>query len=186
MDITDIFWESVYRKVDVGEINNIAIRGEVATGKSSAAIYGSDKLNKYIVYRGHRKTLPDMKRTIFADQTEFLRFIKSDIRDLSIVIDEFNRLADTGLNASTESTVFDYYSDVFAQRNTHRWTCSPYTVIDKNCTIILDVIGRDKKAGTTTLKVQYRDPLGKISLTIGHVVFPVIAILDTEYYASRS
>ena len=103
------------------------------------------RVNKYL--QQIKKQQPNFKyyEHIFSEQTEFIRYINKNEQNTCIVVDEFNRLAETGLNATTETILFDQYSDQFAQDFIHRIACSPHIIADRNATIILDVIGTDKK-----------------------------------------
>lgn len=171
-DLTKLFWETLKDKIDNGELVNIGVRGEVRTGKSTVAIKIAKTLNHYLERQGLNKNISNnMQNYIFSDQTEFLRFINSDTYNICIVIDEFNRMAKTGANATTEEALFDYYSDVFAAKYIHRISCSPDVIADKNANIILDVMGRNNKQKVTQCKLIYRDIITKQHLTLGYVNF---------------
>lgn len=169
-DLTETFWKTIKGKIDARELINIAIRGEVRSGKSTVAIKLMYEINKYLHSIGlNDNVLRIMNNLIFSDQTEFLRFIDSNERNVAFVIDEFNSMAKTGLNATTEEALFDTFSDVFAGQYQHRMTVSPSNITDKNATIILDVIGKDEKQKIVRCKLNYRDVVSGRPMVIGRV-----------------
>ena len=81
-------------KIDARELIVIAIRGEVRTGKSTVEIHEVWDINKYMQKTGLNPNAEQyMWKWIFSDQTEFLRFINGEERNVALGIDEFNRLA---------------------------------------------------------------------------------------------
>jgi len=179
-NLTQVFWETLKDKIEHGELINIGVRGEVRTGKSTVAIKIAWELNKFLEKVGKNQDISTkMYKYIFSDQTEFLRFINSEIFNVAITIDEFNRMASTGLNATTEEALFDYYSDVFAGKYIHRISCSPDVITDKNANIILDTIGKDEKKGIVRCKLMYRDIVSKSSIILGYVDIYVGDLIET-------
>lgn len=179
-NLTETFFETLKDKIDHRELIVIAVRGEVRTGKSTIVMELVRYLNQYIHDIGlNSEPIENMSKYIFSDQTEFLRFINSDSRNAALAIDEFNGMARTGLNATTEEALFDYYSDVFAGQYLHRITASPDAITDKNTTIILDVIGKDEQRRTVRCELIYRDVVTKRHLTLGHVDINVGGIIKT-------
>lgn len=172
-DLTDVLFYFFEDKLKHGELINVTVRGEVAIGKSTVAIL----LMWYI-----SKLLKNTEFRIFSDQTEFLRFIKSDEMNICIVIDEYNQLAEGGINATTEKDLFDFFSDVAAQRYIHRINCAPATVMDKNSLVVLDVLGSDKNARVTRCILKYRDPTSMDLLTLGYADIDVSPVLETDFY----
>lgn len=179
INLTHVFWESIFNRIDYGEFVNIAIRGEVRTGKSTVECKIVKEVNLHIKEIGLNKMAMELlPNLIFSDQTEFLRFINSEHRNIMIGIDEFNRMAKTGFNATTEEALFDYYSDVFAGNYIHRCSASTNIVMDKNATFILDVIGKDDDKQITRCKLTYRDIVTNHSMAIGFVDISIGDITD--------
>lgn len=180
-DITEEFYQFLEDKIKNREVTNIGIIGEVSGSKSTSAISIFETENQ-IIEEEFKKKVPRFEH-IFADQTEFLRFINIQEENVSIVIDEFSRIASTGLNSSTEAVMFDYYSDVFAQKYIHRISCSPSVVLDKNANVILNYIGKDEKKKISKFKLSYRNPSeGYREITLGYVIIDVSNVLDKDYY----
>lgn len=180
-DITLEVYTYIEDKIKNRELINMAFKGEVSGSKSTSAIALMNHANKII--EKHWKKEVDRFKHLFADQTEFLRFINSEETNVAIVIDEFSRVAETGLNSSTEAVLFDYYSDVFAQKFVHRFSCSPSSVMDRNATVILEYIGKDERVKISKFKVSYRNPAeGFREVTLGYVNIDVSKIIDEEFY----
>lgn len=170
INLTETFWTTIKDKIKHGELVVIAVRGEVRTGKSTIVLKIVWEMNKFITKIGKNPTAAQrMSQLIFSDQTEFLRFINTDDRNLALAIDEFNRMAETGLNATTEEALFEHYSNVFAGQYLHRVTASPDVITDKNATVILDVIGKDEEGKYVRCKLTYRDIVTKMQMVIGRV-----------------
>ena len=100
-DITPEFDLYLEDKIKAKELLNIANIGEVAGSKSTSAIAIMHKVNK--IYEDVYGKDIDRFRCIFADQIEFVRFIKTKAMYRCIVIDEFSRMGETGYNATTGS-----------------------------------------------------------------------------------
>ncbi len=180
-DITDEFYYALSDKVENHELINIAIKGEVSGSKSTSAIALLNHISN-ILERRCKKKINRFKH-IFADQTEFLRFINTEETDVAIVIDEFSRMAETGLNATTEIALFNYYSDVFAQKFVHRISCSPATILDLNANIILEYVGKNVEKRLSKFILRYRNTAeGFREYTLGCVYINVSEIIDEEYY----
>lgn len=180
MDITNSVWHSFETSIASKEPINFQVRGNPSTGKSTVCaklVYGINEM-----LGATPSFLENMHRVIFSDQIEFLRFTKSGQTNLGIQIDEWNRMVQTGYNATTEMTLFDYYSDVFAQRFVHRGSCAPSQVVDRNCYLFLDVEGRDLERKVTHLKVTYRDIITGESMVIGHMKVFVGDIIKLNFY----
>lgn len=178
---TDDFKLFLETEVKTKGIINIAIVGDVGGGKSTGAIAIMNDINE-IIEKIHNKKINRLK-SIFSDQTEFLRFISSDTRDVCVVIDEFSRMAETGFNATTEIALFNYYSDVFAQKFMHRISCSPSVVMDMNCNVILTFLGKDIEKEVSKFKLEYRSSSeGFRKITLGHVDIDVSKVLHTDFY----
>jgi len=183
-DLTEVLYLFLDDKIKNGELINVTCRGEVATGKSTVAIALMYYTNKVLekTFKKGKDNKDYFTNKIFADQTEFLRFIKKDEKNVAIVIDEYNHLAEGGINSTTEQSLFDQVSDVFAQRYVHRFNCSPSTVLDKNSLVILDVIGKDLKKGITRVRVNYREPTSFDITTLGYADINVKPVLKQVFY----
>ena len=99
-----------------------------------------------------------------------------------IMIDEYNKMGETGVNSSTEIALFEFYSELFASRHIHRVTCSPRTIIDNNATIILTVIGKNTEAKTTRLRLQYRNNEDRNIKTLGYIDINVAETIQQDFY----
>lgn len=173
-DLTQTFKEWIREKIRAGELIVVQIRGEVRTSKSTVGITIDYDINSFLQEIGlNEKALDYMWKWIFSDQTEFLRFINGDERNVGLCIDEFNTLAKTGINSTTEEALLDHYSDVFAGQYLHRVSMGTDVIIDKNTTVILDTIGKDEENGITLCKLIYRDVVTRQQLTIGKVYIDV-------------
>lgn len=178
-NFTETFFETLKDKINHRELIIIAVRGEVRTGKSSIVMELVRYINQYIADIGlNKEPINNLSKYIFSDQTEFLRFINGEERNAAIAIDEFNGMATTGLNATTEEALYDHYSSVFAGQYLHRITASPDIITDKNTNIILDVIGKDEESRTIRCKLIYREIATKMHMTIGHVDINVGKVIN--------
>lgn len=180
-NITEIFDYWLETKIKKKQLVNIGALGEVVGGKSTVAIAIANRINKHLVKLGWLKKF-DMRQLVFSDQTEFLRFITTDMEDVAVTIDEFNRLGYTGINATTEEVLFQQYSEQFAQRRIHRISCSPSMLIDRMCRVILTVIGKDERRETTRCKLSYRDPIDRKMVTLGCVDIYVGDVIHEKFY----
>lgn len=199
-DITQDFWDDVLSRLYYFYPINIHIRGETATGKSTAgmAILYSVLLTieKHIKDGRYEEKIKELSKItklfgkmgkserffIFSDQTEFSRFIKKMWSMTCVLIDEYSRYASTGYSATTEEVTYAYYSDTFAQLFTHRILCSPATITDINSYLVLDVLGTDTKEKTTKLKVSYRDVTDGSMIVLGYIVIDVKKVLKMKWY----
>lgn len=178
-DLTHVFKEWIKEKIDSGELIVIQIRGEVRTGKSTVGIAIDWDINKYLAKCGLNDLAESyMWKWIFSDQTEFLRFINGEERNVGLCIDEFSSLAKTGVNSTTEEALLDHYSDIFAGQYLHRVNMGTDIIIDKNTTVILDTIGKDEENGITRCKLWYRDVITKKCLVLGHVDVDTSDLID--------
>lgn len=176
-NITDTFHEDMVVRLQSGEPVNLQCKGKPASGKSTVAGYCAAFLMGLL-----GRSTKQMNAFIYSDQTEFIRFLDQDMRDVAIVIDELNNLAVTGLNSTTERNLFDYFSNVFGQRNIHRISCSPTETIDRNAYGILEVIGRDLDMQITRCKYIHRDVARGGQCVLGHVDFNVRDIINKRWY----
>lgn len=180
-DITELFEIYIEDKISSGELLNIAITGEVAGSKSTSGCKIKKKAND-VIRKKHKKVIDEFK-TIFSDQTEFVRFINTEEQDVCVLIDEFSRVAEIGLNATTEMALFDYYTEVFAQKHVHRISCSPSVILDKTATVILDYLGKDTNNFYSKFKLSYRNPSdGYNQKTLGFIHIYVGDIIEEDWY----
>lgn len=169
-DLTSIFWQARFARYDRGRRNDIAILGETRSGKSTVGMKIMIEDNKYLKSIGlNSKAVDKVPELMFSDQTEFLRFINTEERNLSLCIDEFNIMAKTGYNATTEEALFEHYTDVFAGQYLHRISITTDRVFDKSANIILVVMGTNIEKKMTKLEVIYRDLVTKERHTLGHI-----------------
>lgn len=146
-------------KIQANELINMTIRGVVREGKSTVAATIMAYINQQIkkIKKNEAPTIEknNLNQCIVSDQLEFTRLISQKMKHICIQIDEFNKMAETGVNATTEQALFAYYSDVFAANYVHRILCTPSAIVDANCSIYLEVIGRDLETKTTRLKLMF-------------------------------
>ena len=183
-NLTQVFFQSLDDKIENKELINIHIKGEVATGKSTVAMAIQEYINNKLKISEREDTKHiDPYYLIVSDQTEYLRNpYKKDFRNICIMIDEYNRMAETGYNATTESQRYAYESDVLAQRYIHKISCSPARITDLNATIILTVMTKDIAKQITRLKLEYRNADDFSTATIGYVDIYVGDIIQRDYY----
>lgn len=149
-DISDLVDQEIEDKIHNKELVNIQIIGQVTSGKSTLAIHYLLKVAKLL------KFTPTINN-IQGDQSEYLRKVRDPaIGNTCLMIDEWNQLGETGFNATTESALLTYYSDVQAQRYIHRISCAPRELVDPNADIVLEVLTTDRFKQSTTFLVYYR------------------------------
>lgn len=179
VNVTSTYWQNIDYKLQNRGLNNIAIRGEVTDGKSTVAW---TNLN-YLINKLHNNPKNfNWNEHCFLDQTEFTRFTNSGQHHTAVMVDEYSRAAEIGINSSTEETMLDYYSDVFAQKYVHRVACAPSKIQDNNANVVLDVLGRDEEQQITRCKVLYRDTVEHNLQPLGYVDFYVGDIIRQPYY----
>lgn len=193
-DHTPIFFSKMRETIENKELWNLGILGEVASGKSTIMCICVEEGNKIlqekkILFKREDGTFDEKRKKSFsnlkqvvADQNEFMGIIKEELWSCFLGIDEYNRLADTGLNSSVDQVLTATYSDIFAQQNVHRISCSPSTLGDINTWLILEIYGRNMKEKTTTCKLIYRDVVSNTRQCIGRVDFYVGDIIKTKWY----
>lgn len=174
VDRTELFYDEIIKIVENKELLNININGPVASGKSTVgfAIGDAVTINCY-------NRMLDV-RDIDRDQEEFVETIKNpDIKDTVRVIDEWNDMEATGENVTVEQALMKYLSDVQAQRNIHKISCSPSEAPDSNASIYLEVIQADKKSKLTHCRLVYKfqkagvpilQILGYVNIDVGRVL----------------
>ena len=193
-DHTEMFFKVMYDMIVNKEPWVNAIVGDPASGKSTIMWLivkkGNDIMRavKFLFKRENgtidekrMKNFSDLGQVV-ADQNEFLGLIKEELWSCFIGVDEYNRLADTGLNSSIDTILNATYSDIFAQQNVNRVSCSPSTISDINTWLVLEIYGKNKKEGITTCKLIYRDIVSNTKQIIGRVDFDVKETLKEEGY----
>lgn len=177
-DVTEILWKEINDTLVAGELNNIQILGGVIEGKSTVMAA--------IVHFGNKKLDTQMSlQFICADQLEFSRKVMNPkLMNCFVGIDEWNKLSETGYNASVESAFLEYFSDVQAQRFIHRISCSPRGLVDPNATIILECLGKNKESKVTRVIVKYRllQAEGEQIQVVGHADIFVGEVMKTKWY----
>lgn len=175
-DITQLFWLSIISKLKNRELNRISVIGEVRTGKSTVASAIKEKMNQFIVDFGYRKDKPDPLKTIVMDQTEFLRYSKTE-SNCCVQIDEWSALGEGGANATTEQQLLQVKGDMFAKQYLHTISCNPTRMTDTNCFIILEVDGKQIKEGYTKCLLRYKDTINNESMYLGCIYIQVWDII---------
>lgn len=182
-DITNLYWEDNMVRIQSNELINQQVRGLGSTGKSTVAASIIWELNSRKDMLARKDLLEKFAKLIVSDQVEFTRFRKMGLKRLAIMIDEYNRMGETGLSATTEKAISQQYSDIFTQNFVHRIGCTPSGIIDPNASIILDVKGRNLETGKTRLKVRYRDITeGGTPIVIGRMDVDVSAVMKMKWY----
>lgn len=150
IDVTDDLIDEINRKIKEKNLITIQIIGEVTTGKSTLAI-------QLMLIIAKLMKVPVDINNICGDQSEYIRkMADSKLKNTVLVIDEWNELGNTGLNATTENSLLTYYAEVQAQRYIHRISCSPSKISDIGADIILDVQSVDKDTQITNFLVSYK------------------------------
>ena len=177
-NIGQVFNNYLLWKLKKRELINIQIRGQVRKGKSTVGILKMYKINKLL---GNPED--KMYSYILPDNSSFLRFIKKGEENVCVLIDEYNKMTESGANATTERNLFEDYSARFAAKYNHRVACSPSGFVDMTTEVYLDVLSKDD--GWTRLKVLYKDPtdrFGQNMKLIGWMDVDVSEIIKTDLY----
>jgi len=178
-NVTASLLEELEYRISHGHLVNIQILGQTTDGKSTLMIV----LLIYCLSLMHKRF---SLSNIAGDQVEFLRRISEPSLNHTVIgIDEWNALGGTGLNATTEETQFQYYSDVQAQRYIHKIACSPSVVVDPNADVVLQVVSIDKVAKRTyfTISVRLVRPEGQMFQLVGMGSVDVSVALAHPVYA---
>ena len=193
-DVTELIYKAMRDLIINKEPFNAGILGKPGTGKSTVMAQlikeGNDMMMKSKELFKREDGTIDKKRMknfnyfnqIVADQNEFVGLVKEELWSCFIGIDEYNRMADTGLNSSIEQVLGATYSDIFAQQHVNRISCAPSVVGDVNTWLILEIFGTNKKQKITKCKVIYRDIINGGRQVIGHANIYVGEILKADWY----
>ena len=104
--------------------------------------------------------------------------------DICVGVDEYDELGETGGNSSIDAKALNHYSDLHRAHYIHKVACSPKDTMDKNCIIILDVMGADKKHKFTRCWVYYNlfyNQMERAQL-VGYIDIDVSHVLKTQFY----
>lgn len=181
-DVTELVYETIKFRTDHQQLMNMTIRGQVTGGKSTVGIHLMYNHNRYLVQSGRQPVALPIQEFILSDNSEYLRFADKDYTNVALLIDEYNTMTETGLSATTEMKLYDYNSDVFAQKMRHRYTCTPTLIVDKNSDLILETIGQNKEEETTICKVIYRDTIYGNLCLLGTARIKISDVIHTEWY----
>ncbi|MBT7392228.1 hypothetical protein HN827_05340, partial [archaeon] len=183
-DLTDQLYTELKLRIKRNNLITISVRGEVTSGKSTVALALKHYINKLIVELG-KNTKIDEYETICSDQIEFNRAIMSGKTNICYVVDEWSQLGQSGLGSTTENNLFEFYTDVCAQRFFHRIMCTPKAnnFYDTASAILLDVIGKNTKEKFTLCRLLYNDPTSPmVAVPLGSVRIYVDEILNEDWY----
>lgn len=176
---TDLFYYELYKIYENKELININVNGTVAKGKSTVAI----ALCKWILENclGKEMSIKNIART----QIEASKMMRDkDFHDTVIVIDEWDTMEEGGANATAESGLMKHMSDVHAQRNNHRISCSPKEDVDANADIYIEVIQADKDKEKTLCHLYFKVFKAGIEhkQIVGYIEINVKDVLKEGYY----
>ncbi len=179
IDMTPMFWRELYKIIDSGELINMNINAPPTFGKTVTAFaIGIEVMKEKF---GTDFSLKDVDR----DQQEFSVVMRNpNTKNTVRVIDEWNELETTGENSTVEQALYNYFSDVMAQRFIHKISCSPTATADKNAQIFLEVFSTDKINKINYCKLYYRLFSGGIDYKqlIGTVSIDVSKVLKKKWY----
>lgn len=179
IDRTDVFYDEIIKIVDNKELLNVNINGPVASGKSTVGFAIGNEVAKACYNR--KLDVRDIAR----DQEEYVEMIKDPSKnDTVIVIDEWNDMEDTGENVTVEQALLKYLSDVQAQRNIQKISCSPSEAPDANSSIYLEVIQPDKMSKLTHCRLIYKFRRAGVPIAqiLGFVNIDVSEVLAYDWY----
>lgn len=180
-DLTEDFKNELNIMVENKEPINIQINGKVGSGKSVLGL----KITK-VINQLYGKEM-NIKR-IASDQSDLMEMLLQKERTYEAIhIDEYNVLMDTGYDSTTNEALMRWYSDVCAQKHVARISCNPSSIADKNTTIVLTILGQDKKNKTTTAKIGWKITeagLEKI-IDLGFIQIYIGDILAENWYKNE-
>lgn len=179
IDMTEEFWTEIDKVIKEKELLNINVNGQVATGKSTLAMEIARRIQK--MYFEKELGIKDIDR----DQQEFSKTMRNpNIKNTIRIIDEWNELENTGENVTVERALYDYFSDVMAQRYVHKISCSPNNTADRNAQIYLEVFSTDKQKEITYAKLSYKIGVngGTEKQLLGHIKINVTETIKSKWY----
>lgn len=183
IDQTSLFYAETDEIITKGELLNININAPPTSGKSITAMaIAKNTYDRH--FKKHTKKQFGINNIARDDQEMSKMMRDPTLHDTIIVTDERNSLEHTGENSSVEDALFDYFSDVMAQRRIHKISCSPKDQVDKNALIQLEVISTDKINNINHCRLYYKIYEGGIEYTqlIGMVHINVKPILQEAWY----
>lgn len=178
-DITELFYDELMKIIENNELVNINVNGTVAKGKSTVAM----ALGQWILqnHYGREIQIEDIART----QIEASKMMRNPkLHDTVVVIDEWDTMEEGGENATAERGLMKQMSDVHAQRNNHKISCSPKEDTDANADIYIEIIQANKKAKKTLCYVYFKIFKGGIEhkQIIGYIEVDVNNVINKKFY----
>jgi hypothetical protein len=170
-DLTEVFWEHMFGKIEDGELIDNTNRGEVISGKSTINLLQLEKYCKKIQELRLRKfwyseeeieehskenhiSFEDAKNEriciwdlVATDEHEFIKKSLKFGKQLVLVTDESSPLLKTGANVFAMDATIVTLKDSHAQEYQHRLSSTPRggSSFEQTAEIILEVIGKNSK-----------------------------------------
>lgn len=179
-DITPVFYAELYDLIRHNEIILININGIMRTGKSTVALEICRFINEELLGKTMNASYIDADQSMFQDRVNKSPNMVNQCR----VIDEYNKMSDTGLGSSVRNKEAEQFTEVQAVRLIHKISCSPDTLTDNMTQIILDIISKDKENKGTWCLLKYRSKTasGTQVLPLGRVFIDVSKTLGAKWY----
>lgn len=179
IDITTEFFQQWKLYHETGTLVVANFNGHTTDGKSTAAAVLTQISNKY-------QNREMKSQYILGNQQEYANWVGNNpkLSHITLQIDEWSRLAETGANATIEQAYLDELSNIHAQMFINKIYCSPHQLPDPNIIVHLEVASKDIKNQTTVCYVYYNLSRGGTTIPqiIGHIVLDVSEVLASEWY----